>query len=102
MGLSLRRQQMFTFSSLVTRCLTAIEASTVPSDYQIAAWVRLQHIAEEASIGLGYDDLGAANLKDMRTQKMLKSYDKQLDLWKNEFWDKISGKRGIFSPECLH
>jgi hypothetical protein len=92
MAFSLRRPQMFAYSTLVGKCVKGIENSSVPSDQQVAAWVQLQHIAEEAVIALGYDDIERVSLKDTKTQSMLKAYDRQLELWKLKYWDNASCK----------
>jgi hypothetical protein len=90
---------MFPYSSLVDNCVEALKKSSNPNDRQIAAWVQLQHIADEALINLGYDDAETISLRDFKTQSMLKAYDSQLELWKIGYWDKISRKCLTFVQE---
>lgn len=83
-SMSLRRPNMLRVSSYVRECLEYIERSpdAVPSDRTLAAWVKLIMIAEEIGNGFAYDDPGGiAAVSELRTQIMLKDFEKRLSKW---------------------
>lgn len=83
-SMSLRRPNMLRVSSYVRDCLDFIEQSSeaAPSDRSLAAWVRLNIIAEDICSSFSYDDPGdIASITDLRTQFMLKDFEKRLSDW---------------------
>lgn len=90
MGHSLRRPLMMRFSNWVLACLEALEHSNHPSDLEMTAWARLQHIAEEIASSLGLDDTDRVDLIDPRTQSMLRAFEGRLEQWKQKYWDSVT------------
>lgn len=83
-SLSLRRPNMLRTSSYIRDCVDFLEKSsqTRASDGTLIAWVRLVMIAEEICACLAYDDPGSvASLADLRTQLMLRDFQKRLSAW---------------------
>ncbi|KAK5167027.1 uncharacterized protein LTR77_007756 [Saxophila tyrrhenica] len=83
-SMSLRRPNMLRVSSYIRDCLDYLERSSdsVPSDRTLAAWVRLNIIAEEICTSFSYDDPGdIASITELRTQMMLKDFEKRLTDW---------------------
>ncbi|KAK3700908.1 hypothetical protein LTR37_015711 [Vermiconidia calcicola] len=83
-SMSLRRPQMLRISSYVRECLEYLGRSpnAAPSDRSLVAWVKLTIIGEEISSALSYDDPGGiATLADLKTQLMLKEFERKLSDW---------------------
>ena len=83
-SMSLRRPNMLRVSSHIRECVDYLERSpnAVPSDRTLLAWVKLIMIAEEISNSLAYDDPGGiASISELRTQLMLKDFNKRLESW---------------------
>jgi hypothetical protein len=60
----------------------------LPTDRVIAAWTTLIMIAEEGSIALSYDDLGAiASIAELRTQLLMKDFAGRLSAWYQKYND---------------
>ena len=83
-SMSLRRPNMLRASSYIRECVEYMERSpeAVASDRTLVAWVKLIMIGEEISNSLAYDDPGGiATISELRTQLMLKDYNKRLENW---------------------
>jgi len=83
-SLSLRRPNMLRVSSYVRECVDYLERApdAIPSDRTVVAWVRLIMIAEEISVSFSFDDPGGiASISELRTQMMLKDFEKRLTQW---------------------
>lgn len=83
-SMSLRRPNMLRVSSYIRECAEYLERSptAVPSDRTLVGWVKLIMIAEEIGNSFSYDDPGSiAALSELRTQLMLKDFNKRLDNW---------------------
>jgi hypothetical protein len=92
MALALRRPTMLRFSNWTADCLQVLEQSNVSIDREMAAWVKLQHIAEESVILLGFDHESPVNLNDSRSQSLLRGFEGQLSAWREKNWTFINGK----------
>ena len=66
---------MLRWSNFMTDCLEVLEKSQFATllDKRLAAWVKLQNIADEWSTD---------GLTDSRKQLALKGYERQLEMWK--------------------
>ncbi|TKA79022.1 hypothetical protein B0A55_03160 [Friedmanniomyces simplex] len=83
-SLSLRRPNMLRVSSYVRECVDYLDRSpdALPSDRTLVRWARLIMIAEEVSVSFSYDDPGGiASLAELRTQLMLRDFEKRLTSW---------------------
>ncbi|KAK5125056.1 hypothetical protein LTR85_001247 [Meristemomyces frigidus] len=83
-SLSLRRPNMLRVSSYIKECVEHLEraADTQPSDRTLLAWVRLIMLGEEISTSFSYDDPGGiAGISEIRTQMMLKDFERRLAAW---------------------
>lgn len=82
-SMSLRRPNMLRSSSYIRECLEVLErSSAAPTDRNLAAWVKLNMIAEEICNSFSYDDPGdIASITEMKTHFMLKDYEKRLSDW---------------------
>ncbi|EME49286.1 hypothetical protein DOTSEDRAFT_68152 [Dothistroma septosporum NZE10] len=83
-SLSLRRPNMLRVGSHIRECVDYIERApnALSTDSTLVAWVRLLIIAEEISTSFSYDDPGGiASITELRTQLMLKEYEKRLTAW---------------------
>lgn len=83
-SLSLRRPNILRVSSYVRDCVDYLERASdaIPSDRTIVAWIRLTIIAEEISVSFTFDDPGgAASITQLRTQLVLKDFEKRLSQW---------------------
>ncbi|KAK4549531.1 hypothetical protein LTR36_006528 [Oleoguttula mirabilis] len=83
-SLSLRRPNMLRVSSYIRECVDHLERATdtLPSDRMLLAWVRLIMIGEEISVSFSYEDPGGiAGISELRTQLMLKDFERRLTAW---------------------
>lgn len=83
-SMSLRRPNTLRCSSYIRESVDYIERSpnAIPTDRTLVAWVRLIMIAEEISSSWCYDDPGGiASITELRTQLMMKDFDKRLTSW---------------------
>lgn len=83
-SLSLRRPNLLRVSSYIRECVDYVGRArdALPTDPTLVAWVRLLMLAEEISTSLCYDDPGGiASITELRTQIMLKEYEKRLTAW---------------------
>jgi hypothetical protein len=84
---------MLRYNRWLSDCIDVLETSpdAVASDKILIGWVRLLIIAEEASTSLSFDDPGdMPSLSEHRVQLMLKSFEKRLEIWKDNL--EIAGK----------
>jgi hypothetical protein len=89
-SLSLGRPCMLRASSYVRESVDILEQSpdALPTDRIIAAWTTLVMLAEEGSVALSYDDLGAiASIADLRTQLTIKDIEGRLSAWYRKYSD---------------
>ncbi|EFX02303.1 fungal transcriptional regulatory protein [Grosmannia clavigera kw1407] len=75
-SLGFHRQSMLSFTPHIAECLATIETSALaaPTDATLAAWVRLQHIVDNAAVGLGLRSSerdGAASSTDKATRGLV-------------------------------
>ena len=83
-SMSLRRPNMLRASSYIRESVDYIERSrdAVPSDRTVVAWVKLIMIQDEIGISFAYDDPGGiACITELRTQIMLKDFERRLTDW---------------------
>ena len=83
-SLSLRRPNMLRVSSYIRECVEYLELSpsALPTDRTAVAWAKLMVIAEEISLSFSYDDPGGiASIVELRTQLMLKDFERKLSVW---------------------
>lgn len=83
-SMSLRRPNTLRCSSYIRESVDYIERSpnAIPTDRTLVAWVRLIMIAEEISTSWCYDDPGGiASITELRTQLMMKDFEKRLTAW---------------------
>ena len=72
----MRRPNMLQWTSGMSDCLDVLESSSEPSvlDKRLAAWVRLQNIADDWSKSVG--------LINSHVELSLKGFERQLERWK--------------------
>jgi hypothetical protein len=93
MAVALRRPSMLRFSNSIARGVAELEASIDPPDRVLAAWAKLQQIAEEAIVSLGLDDqLSHVDPRDTRIQLQIAGFQKQLEAWKRLNWGQANSK----------
>jgi hypothetical protein len=83
-SMSLRRPNMLRVNSYIRDCLEHMERTpdAAPSDRTLVAWVKLVIISEEICNSFSYDDPGGiASITELRTQLMLKDFEKRLSGW---------------------
>ena len=83
-SMSLRRPNMLRASSYIRESVDYIEQSrdAVPSDRTVVAWVKLIMIQDEIGTSFAYDDPGGiACITELRTQIMLKDFERRLTDW---------------------
>lgn len=83
---------MFRFSGLVASNLSRLDISDMPSDRELAAWARLQHMAEVSFTELGFDEGCPQDLQKGTTQAVVRAFEKQLASWKECNWKSIHGE----------
>lgn len=83
-SMALRRPNMLRANSYVRECLEYLERSSgaLASDRILVAWTKVVLIGDEINIALCYDDPGGvASMSELRTQLMLKDFNKRLESW---------------------
>lgn len=83
-SMSLRRPNMLRASSYIRESVDFLEVSrdAVPSDRTVVAWVKLIMIQDEIGNSFAYDDPGGiACITELRTQLMLKDFERRLTDW---------------------
>lgn len=91
MALALHRPSMLQYTDWVEKNVDFLRKSSIPSDGELAVWTDLMQIAEESASSLGLDEKSPVELKDNRTQTMLKAFERQLHIWKDDNWNAING-----------
>ncbi|KAF2726147.1 hypothetical protein K431DRAFT_213930, partial [Polychaeton citri CBS 116435] len=89
-SLSLRRPSMLRVNSYVRECIEYLQTSpnAVPTDRSFVAWCKLMIISEEICQGFSYDDyVGMGQIEDLRTQLMLRDFEKRLSDWEKSIPD---------------
>jgi hypothetical protein len=103
MAVALRRPGMLRFSNSIARAVTELESSLDPADRVLAAWTKLQHIAEEAAVSLGLDDpLALVDPRDTRIQLQVVGFQNQLGTWKQVNWGQANSKYISVFRCCEH
>lgn len=76
---------MLLFNSWMGDCLNRLEKSSSDLDRRLAAWVRLQRIADEASTSFGFDDPSTSiDLTESRLHVIVRAFERRMDDWKKE------------------
>ena len=86
-ALSVRRPNFLPFSAIIESYANFLENSPVAelADKRLASWVRLQHVAEDFGASLAFGDAAVlADLRDSRTQLVLRTYGSQLKQWREK------------------
>lgn len=99
LSLSLRRPNILRVNSYLKECFDYLDnaAGAATSDRVLVAWGRLSITSEGISTAFLYDDSGAiASIAELRTQLMLKDFERKLSSW---FTDTLN--EGIQMPESL-
>ncbi|OQV00916.1 Fungal specific transcription factor domain-containing protein [Cladophialophora immunda] len=84
-SMSLRHPAFVRWSVYTEECLDVLsdEASVLPSDMWLCDLIRIQHIAEDASVTFSMDDPGAiVTLRDVKIQYQIRGFRQQLDYWR--------------------
>ncbi len=84
-SMSLRLPNFLRYSSWMADCCAVLETSpdAAPTDKRFVAWVQLQRIVEECGTNFALDSPDdTVSLADERAQLMLKSYEKQMEAWR--------------------
>jgi hypothetical protein len=90
---ALRRPNMLRYSNSIARGIKELEASLVPSDNLLAAWAKLQHIAEEAAVSLQLDQQGSQiDSRDISISLNVTGFRNQLEMWKERYWHSANCK----------
>lgn len=83
-SMCLRRPNMLRVSSYIRESVEYLERArdAVPSDRTVVAWVKLVMIQDEIGTSFAYDDPGGtACITELRTQIMLKDFERRLTEW---------------------
>ncbi|KFY36067.1 hypothetical protein V494_05329 [Pseudogymnoascus sp. VKM F-4513 (FW-928)] len=81
-SMSLRRQNMFAFSSFTQGCIEYLTNSphALPTDKILIVWTKIQHITEESAAVFAFDDLSShVEMSDPRVQLTLKGFENRLE-----------------------
>ncbi|OAP56273.1 hypothetical protein AYL99_09452 [Fonsecaea erecta] len=84
-SMSLRHPAFVRWSVYTEECLDVLSAEkpVLPSDTWLCDLIRIQRIAEDASITFSMDDPGAVvTLRDVKTQYQIRGFRQQLDHWR--------------------
>ncbi|KAK5023594.1 hypothetical protein LTS07_009102 [Exophiala sideris] len=84
-SMSLRHPNFVRWSVYIEECLDVLSSapSTLPSDRWLCDLIRIQHIAEDASIVFAMDDPGSVvSFKDVKTQYQIGVFRQQLEQWR--------------------
>ena len=101
-SMSLRRPNIFRFTSYMEECIAVLETSedALPSDRMLARWCKVQRIAEEIGVAFAFDDPGAnVSIQDPRVQFALRGFRRQLEHFCNDAEECFKGVMG--SKFCL-
>ncbi|KAI1608581.1 hypothetical protein EDD36DRAFT_103945 [Exophiala viscosa] len=85
MSMSLRHPNFVRWSIYIEECLDVLSStpSILPSDPWLCDLIRIQHIAEDASIVFAMDDPGSViSFKDVKTQYQIGNFRQQLEHWR--------------------
>ena len=64
-------------------CLVLLEKSPAVLDKRLAAWVKLQRIADKAAASFGFDDPSVGiSLSNIDMQVILQDFERQMGEWK--------------------
>lgn len=81
----MRRPPMLQFNNWMSDCLSRLEKSPSDLDRRLAAWVRLQRIADEVSTSFGFDDPSMSiSLTESRMHVIVKAFERRMEEWKKE------------------
>ena len=83
----LRLPSLIKYSKHISECLKYVNSSPYaqPSDRWLCALVRLQRLLEEVAVAFDMDDpAGKVNFLEAKTQYQLKSFERELEKWKQE------------------
>jgi hypothetical protein len=96
----MRRPPMLQFNNWMSDCLSRLEKSPSGLDRRLAAWVRLQRIADEASTSFGFDDPSTSiSLMESRMHVIVKAFERRLEDWKKETAPElIDSKIALLNP----
>jgi hypothetical protein len=84
-AMRMRRSNMLRWTTWMSQCLDLLEKSpaSTPLDNRLAAWVKLQIITDDYASIFAFDDISSTvNLADARMQVTLKSFERQLEDWR--------------------
>ena len=84
-SISLRHPTFVRWSVYIEECLDVIanDPNALPSDKWLCDLIRLQHIAEDASVIFSMDDPGSTiTLRDVKVQYQLGGFRQQLEQWR--------------------
>ena len=91
MALALHRPSMVRHVDWAEKNVDILRNSNIPADRELAAWTDLQFIAEESAASLGLAEDSQIRLKDNHTQTLVKTFERQLAMWKDANWNSIHG-----------
>lgn len=83
----LRLPSVLKYSTHIEECLQYVKASPFaqPSDKWLCALVRMQRLLEEVAVAFDMDDpAGKVVFLEAKIQYQLKSFERQLAMWKEE------------------
>ena len=79
----LRGPNILSFNSWMAESLSLLDKSPLLMDQRIAALVRLQRIADEATTAFGFDDASTSfSLDELRMQVTLRSFERRMEEWR--------------------
>ncbi|KIW19322.1 hypothetical protein PV08_03616 [Exophiala spinifera] len=84
-AMSLRHPASVRWSVYIEECLDVLSCapSALPSDRWLCDLIRIQHIAEDASMVFSMDDPGSViSFRDVKTQYHIRSFHQQLEQWR--------------------
>jgi len=83
--MSLRHPAFVRWSVYIEECLDvlSVEPPALPTDIWLCDLIRIQHIAEDASVVFSMDDPGSiVTLRDVKTQYQIGGFRQQLEHWR--------------------
>ena len=89
-SMRLKRPNILLFNSWMEECFLMLEKSKLLEDRRVAAWVKLQRIADEANTAFGFDDASTSfSLSELRMQIILRIFDRRMQDWRRSVPDDV-------------
>ncbi|KAJ5934344.1 hypothetical protein N7466_003891 [Penicillium verhagenii] len=85
-----RRPNLLQFNDWMAECVAQLERSPHLTDQRLAVWFKLQRITDESMASFGLDDTSSlSTLTESRVQAVLRWFEKQMEVWRNNTPNKM-------------